>query len=204
MNIIVIGGSLGSIEAMKVILSGLPATYGRSVAVVLHRHADSHGLGALLGRAASLPVCEPDDKQPIEAGHVYIAPPGYHLMVNGSSFALTDDEPVNHARPSIDVLFESAANAYRHRAVGVVLTGANADGANGAARLHQLRAPLIVQDPTTAEAAACPTAALERVPGAIVLPPDEIADRLLSLCGGSRAGENVQPIEAKKGSTHEL
>jgi two-component system chemotaxis response regulator CheB len=109
------------------------------------------------------------------------------LLVEPGSLALSIDPPINRSRPSIDALFESAANAYRHLAIGVVLTGANADGARGAARLHQMRAPLIVQDPATAEAPACPAAALERVPTAIVLPVAEIADRLLALCGGSRA-----------------
>ena len=187
-RLVAIGASAGGFQVLSKILGRLPVDFPGSIAIVQHRRADESSLlRELLGQRTPLPVIEPCHGEPLRPGHVYIAPPDYHLLVEPGSLALSVDPPINRSRPSIDVLFESAANAYRHRAVGVVLTGANADGANGAARLHQLRAPLIVQDPTTAEAAACPTAALERVPGAIVLPPGEIADRLLSLCGGSRA-----------------
>jgi two-component system, chemotaxis family, protein-glutamate methylesterase/glutaminase len=187
-RLVAIGASAGGFQALTQILGRLPVDFAASVAIVQHRRADESSLlRELLAQRTQLPVVEPCHGAPLRSGHVYIAPPDYHLLVEPGSLALSVDPPINNSRPSIDVLFESAATAYRHRAIGVVLTGASADGARGAARLHQMRAPLIVQDPSTAEAAACPTAALARVPTAIVLPVSEIADRLLLLCGGSRA-----------------
>lgn len=194
-RLVAIGASAGGFQALTEILGRLPVDFPGSVAIVQHRRADESSLlRELLAQRTRLPVIEPCHGEPLRPGHVYIAPPDYHLLVEPGSLALSIDPPISRSRPSIDVLFESAANAYRHRAIGVVLTGANADGANGAARLHQMRAPVIVQDPATAEAAACPTAALERVPAAIVLPVSQIADRLLALCSGASraaAGEST-------------
>lgn len=193
-RLVAIGASAGGFQALTQILGRLPVDFSGSIAIVQHRRADESSLlRELLAQRTQLTVVEPCHGAPLRPGHVYLAPPDYHLLVEPGSLALSVDPPINSSRPSIDVLFESAATAYRHRAVGVVLTGANADGARGAARLHQMRAPLIVQDPTTAEAAACPTAALARVPTAIVLPVSEIADRLLALCGATRttADESV-------------
>jgi two-component system, chemotaxis family, protein-glutamate methylesterase/glutaminase len=187
-RLVAIGASAGGFQALTQILGRLPVDFAGSIAIVQHRRADESSLlRELLAQRTQLPVVEPCHGAPLRPGHVYLAPPDYHLLVEPGSLALSVDPPINSSRPSIDVLFESAATAYRHRAIGVVLTGANADGARGAVRLHQMRAPLIVQDPATAEAAACPSAALARVPTAIVLPVSEIADRLLMLCGGSRA-----------------
>ena len=185
-RLVAIGASAGGFQALTEILGRLPADFAGGIAIVQHRRADEGSLLCeLLGQRTLLPVIEPCHGAPLRSGHVYIAPPDYHLLVEAGSLALSIDPPVNRSRPSIDVLFDSAATAYRHRAIGVVLTGANADGALGAERLHRARAPLIVQDPRTAEAPACPTAALERVPSAIVLPVAAIAERLATLCGGS-------------------
>jgi two-component system, chemotaxis family, protein-glutamate methylesterase/glutaminase len=186
-RLVAIGASAGGFQALTEILGRLPVDFSGSLAIVQHRRADEGSmLRELLAQRTQLPVVEPCHGAPLRPGHVYLAPPDYHLLVEPGALALSVDPPINCSRPSIDVLFESAATAYRHRAIGVVLTGANADGARGAARLHRMRAPLIVQDPATAEAAACPAAALERVPSAIVLPVSEIAERLLMLCGVSR------------------
>jgi two-component system chemotaxis response regulator CheB len=187
-RLVAIGASAGGFQALTQILGRLPVAFGGSVAIVQHRRADESSLlRELLAQRTPLPVVEPCHGAPLRPGHVYLAPPDYHLLVEPGSLALSVDPAINNSRPSIDVLFESAASAYRHHAIGVVLTGASADGARGAARLHQMRAPVIVQDPATAEAPACPTAALERVPRAIVLPVSEIAERLLMLCGGWHA-----------------
>jgi two-component system chemotaxis response regulator CheB len=186
-RLVAIGASAGGFQALTQILGRLPVDFSGSIAIVQHRRADESSLlRELLSQRTRLPVIEPCHGAPLRPGHVYLAPPDYHLLVEPGSLALSVDPPINCSRPSIDVLFESAASAYRDRAIGVVLTGANSDGARGPARLHQMRAPLIVQDPATAEAATCPAAALERVPTAIVLPVSEIADRLVMLCGGSR------------------
>jgi two-component system chemotaxis response regulator CheB len=189
-RLVAIGASAGGFQALTQILGRLPVDFSGSIAIVQHRRADeSTLLRELLAQRTRLPVIEPCHGEPLRPGHVYIAPPDYHLLVEAGSVALSIDPPVNRSRPSIDVLFDSAAIAYGYRAIGVVLTGASADGARGAAHLAQVRAPLIIQDPRTAEAATCPAAALERVPHAIVLPLAEIADRLTTLCGGSNKDE---------------
>jgi two-component system chemotaxis response regulator CheB len=115
-----------------------------------------------------LPVVEPCDKEPVRPGHVYVAPPGYHLLVTRLCFSLDTEGPVHFARPSIDVFFESVAEAHREGAAAVVLTGANADGAAGLARVAAAGGLALVQDPTTAERRAMPDAAIAAVPGAIV------------------------------------
>jgi two-component system, chemotaxis family, protein-glutamate methylesterase/glutaminase len=189
-RLVAIGASAGGFQALTQILGRLPVDFSASVAIVQHRRADeSTLLHELLAQRTRLPVMEPYHGAPLRPGHVYIAPPDYHLLVEAGSVALSIDPPVNLSRPSIDVLFDSAAIAYGHRTIGVVLTGASADGALGAAHLAAVRASLIIQDPRTAEAATCPAAALARVPHAIVLPLAEIADRLTALCGGSNNDE---------------
>jgi two-component system chemotaxis response regulator CheB len=133
---IVVGGvSLGGVEAMRALLAGLPPDFPLPVAFVQHRGEEPDDtLSPLLRRDAALRVKEAEDKEPILPGYFYLAPRGYHLMVDGDRFALSVDAPVRNARPSIDVLFESAADAYGPGTIGVVLTGASADGAAGAAR----------------------------------------------------------------------
>ena len=182
-KLVTIGASVGGLQALSMILRHLPADFPGSVAIVQHRRADEGSLlRELLGRKCVLPVVEPFHGTPIRPGHIYLAPPDYHLLVEPGVFALSVDPPVCCSRPSIDVLFESAASAYRGRTIGVVLTGANADGALGAARLAALGATIIVQDPATAEGTACPLATLERVPDARVLSLAEIGPQLDGLC----------------------
>jgi len=134
-----------------------------------------------------LTVHDGDDKQPIERGHVYLAPPDYHLLVEREHLALSVEGPVAFSRPSIDVLLESAAEAYGERCVGVVLTGANDDGARGLARIRELGGAAIVENPDTAERAEMPGAALAAVPDAHVAQLDEIAPLLVELCGTTTA-----------------
>jgi two-component system chemotaxis response regulator CheB len=136
----------------------------------------------ILQRGARLRVREPLDKDPIRPGFVYLAPPDYHLLVERHGFALSTDGPVCHARPSIDVLFESAADAFGRGAIGVILTGASSDGAAGVAAIHRRGGRLIVQDPATAEGSAMPRAALSRAPGCRVLALREIPAALIELC----------------------
>lgn len=186
-RLVAIGASAGGFQALTQILGRLPVDFGATIAIVQHRRPDESSLlSELLAQRTRLPVIEPFHGEPLRSGHVYIAPPDYHLLVEPGSVALSIDPPINWSRPSIDALFDSAAAAYGHRAIGVVLTGANADGADGAARLAQVRAPIIIQDPASAEASACPAAALARVPHATVLTLGEVAERLRRLCGGSR------------------
>lgn len=169
---IVIGASAGGIEALSQLLPALPATLQAAVAIVQHIPRQRPSLLAeLFAAKCGLPVHEAVDKQPVQPGHVYFAPPDYHLLVDRSrtqrgaaSFALSIDEPVHYSRPSIDVLFESAAEVYRHRLLGIVLTGANTDGATGLARIHALGGTTLVQAPETAAASLMPEAARRASP----------------------------------------
>ncbi|MEX2178361.1 MAG: chemotaxis protein CheB [Gemmatimonadaceae bacterium] len=181
-EVVVIGTSWGGLAALRQVVAVLPTDFGIPVAVVQHRHRDSDALLArFLQGLTPLRVCEVEDKQPIEAGRVFVAPANYHMLVERGHFALSTEGPVRHSRPSIDVALASAADAYGHRAVGVVLTGANADGAEGLRRLADGGGMAVVQDPVTAEASTMPTAAIRRVPQARVLPIDRIGAFLGSL-----------------------
>lgn len=196
-RLIVIGASVGGLKALSTILEALPATFPASVAIVQHRRAtDGSLLCELLGRTSLLPVLEPLHGAPLRPGHVYLAPPDYHLLVEPGAFALSVDPPVCCSRPSIDVLFESAAGAYGRRTIGVVLTGANTDGAAGAAEIARAGGQVIVQDPATAEGPTCPRAALERVPAARVLPLQEIGPRLVALCAARWRRDERTPRRA--------
>jgi two-component system chemotaxis response regulator CheB len=183
-DLIVMGASWGGLDAVRTVLRGLPAELRVPVVVVQHRAADSHptALRDLLGAVTPLQVSEADDKCRLEPGHVYTAPPDFHTLVDVGHLELSVDAAVAHSRPSIDVLFESAAESYRDRCVGVVLTGANADGAAGLARIVELGGAAIVQDPESAERPEMPSAAVEAVPSAMVVPLDAIAGVLVELC----------------------
>jgi two-component system chemotaxis response regulator CheB len=183
-DLVVVGASWGGLQALRTVLGALPADLGAAVVVVQHRSADAgrSGLRDLLGAATGLQVCEAEDKEPLEAAHVYLAPPDFHTFVDGGHLALSMDAAVEFSRPSIDVLFASAAESYRERCVGVVLTGANADGAAGLARIVDLGGAAIVQDPKTSERSEMPRAALEAVPSARVAPLEEIGALLAELC----------------------
>ena len=182
-QVVVIGASWGGLDAVRTVLQGLPAEFPAPVVVAQHRSPESHptAFRDLLGAATRLKVCEADDKDTLVAGSVHIAAPDYHLLIEGDALALSTDEPVQYARPSIDVLFGSAAESFRERCVGVILTGANADGAAGLARIVELGGTAIVQDPATAVRDEMPLAALAAVPSARVAPPEEIAAILSEL-----------------------
>ncbi len=153
--------------------------------LVQHRDASSPPgtLEQLLQRHVARPVREPDDKESIERAHVYLAPADYHLLVHNGRFSLSTDPRVQFARPSIDVLFESVAESYAERAIGIVLTGANADGARGLAAIKAAGGVALVQEPATAARRTMPEAALAAVPAAdAVLPVEQIPGFLHDLC----------------------
>lgn len=161
---LVIGASAGAVEALCHILPVLPADLDAPVVVVVHvpPHRSSL-LCDIFAPRCSLPVREPQDKEPLRPGTIYFAPPDYHLLIEQDRcFALSLDAPVNFSRPSIDVLFESAADAYGERLLALILTGANQDGAEGAARIRQAGGLVAVQDPSTAESPQMPQAAIAR------------------------------------------
>lgn len=181
-EIIIVGSSWGGLAAVRTLVGGLPRDFGLPVVVVQHRHKDSDRLLAtLLQDRTPLTVCEIEDKQPILPSFVFVAPADYHLLVERGHFSLSTDAPVRYARPSIDVAFTSAADAYGRRTVGVVLTGANADGAVGLGSIAKRGGLAIVQSPETAESPTMPRAALDAVPSARVLPIPAIADLLTTL-----------------------
>jgi two-component system chemotaxis response regulator CheB len=183
-DLVVVGASWGGLQALRTLLRGLPPELGAALVVVQHRSAHSHPtvLRDLLAAVTALPVRDADDKCSLEPGHVYMAPPDFHTMVEGAHLELSVDAAVEYSRPSIDVLFESAAESFRDRCVGVVLTGANADGAAGLARIVELGGAAIVQDPESAERPEMPRAALAAVPSATVVPVEAIAETLVELC----------------------
>ena len=183
-ELIVIGCSLGGMDALKMILQVLPGSFPVPIAVVQHRHrASNESLPAFLRRQSDLKVVDAEDKQPIRKGSVYLAPANYHLLVERGEFHLSVDEAVAYSRPSIDVLFESAADAYGKNLAAVVLTGANDDGARGAERIKKRGGFLIVQDPETAEARQMPEGTIKRARVDRILPLDRIAPFLVELCG---------------------
>jgi two-component system, chemotaxis family, protein-glutamate methylesterase/glutaminase len=187
-SIIAVGASLGGLEALQRILPALPAPLCASVVIAQHRRRDpdSH-LCALLARHSALPVTEPEDKTPLELDHVYLAPADYHLLVEPGWLALSVDAPVSYARPSIDVLFESVADAYGPAALGVMLTSANHDGADGLAAIKHAGGIALVQDPSTAESPAGPLAALAKVRPDAVVPLDQLATRIVESCRSRRS-----------------
>ena len=185
-RIIVVGASLGGLQALEVFVSGLPERFPVPVAVVQHRSPDAGDLlRRLLQRHTPLRVREPSDKDAIAAGHIYLAPSDYHLIVEADTFALSTDAPVSYARPAIDVLFESAAEAYGAQTIGIVLTGANEDGARGASRINAYGGIVIVQDPASAECPIMPGATLAAVEADRVLPLEGIAPFVVELCGSA-------------------
>jgi two-component system chemotaxis response regulator CheB len=167
---IVIGGSAGSLDALSALLPALPAGCAVPVVVVVHLPPTRPSrLAAVLAMRAAVPVKEAEDKEPVAAGRVYVAPPGYHLLIErAGTFALSLDAQLNFSRPAIDVLFESAAEAYGGALAGIVLTGASDDGARGLAAIVQAGGAAFVQAPEAAVARQMPEAAIARVPEARV------------------------------------
>ena len=182
-DIIVIGASAGGVDALRQLAAGLPPDLPAAVFVVVHLPA--HGpsvLPKILSRAGPLPAVHPQDGQPIRPGTICVAPPDYHLLVERGRLALSTDEAVQFARPSIDVLFESVADAYGVQAIGIILTGANEDGAAGLARIKERGGVAIVQEPATSERRAMPDAALRAAAADAVLPLEDIGPFLYGLC----------------------
>jgi two-component system chemotaxis response regulator CheB len=179
-DFVAIGASWGGLHALETVLGGLPQGFRTPIAIAQHR-APASGSGALprvLSVRSGVEVREAGDKDPIEPGGVYVAPPDYHLLVEPGGFALSTEAHVQHSRPSIDVLLDSAADTYGDRLIGVILTGANEDGAYGLTRVKRRGGVTIAQDPATAAKRDMPEAAIAT--GAVdhVLPLEEIGPKL--------------------------
>ena len=184
-DLVVVGTSWGGLAALRTLVGGLPESLQMAITLVQHRHKDSdHLLRTLLQEHSPLSVLEVEDKMPLEHGHIYVAPPNYHTLIEQGYFSLSTDEPVRYSRPSIDVTFSSAADCYAHRTVGIVLTGANADGAEGLRRISDRGGLAIVQDPDSAESRMMPEAAQQAVPRARVMSLESIAAFVASLPAG--------------------
>ena len=179
-GIVVVGASLGGVSATCTAFSVVPPRFPWPVAVVQHRGPESGpALAARIRRDAKWPVVEPEDKEPIRPGRLYLAPANYHLLVGDGVFHLSVDAPEAHARPSIDVLFESASSMYGPRVIAVVLTAASLDGRAGAMRVHATGGQVVVQDPRTAESPVLPRATRAAVANAVVLRPSAIGPFLI-------------------------
>lgn len=187
MKAIVIGASAGGLHALQTLISGLAP--GLPVPVFIVQHSASSGqylLPALLQEVTDMRVIEAEDKTGILPGCCYIAPPNYHLMVeNRDCLSLSTDVKVNYSRPSIDVLFESAARVYREELVGIILTGANSDGTKGIAAISDMGGLTIAQDPETAEFPLMPQSAINTGKIKLVLSPEMIIAKLIDLTGGN-------------------
>lgn len=188
-KLIAIGTSLGGLNAIQVLLKGLPENFPTPVAVVLHRHKTSdESLIVLLKLYSKLLVKEAQDKEDILPGCVYIAPADYHLLIESDNktenpyFALSTDAPVTYARPSIDVLFETAADAYGEKVIGVLLTGANHDGVQGLAKIRARGGKTVVEEPSTAACPIMPQAAVMAGVADKILPLADIARFLVKIC----------------------
>ena len=157
-----VGASWGGLEALGRLVSGLSPHFGAAVVVVQHR-GPSTPEGAMrryLAERCALPVIDVEDKQPVDRGAVYLGPPDYHLLVDDGALSLSLDAPVSYSRPSVDVLFETAADSYGRELVAVVLTGANSDGSRGVLSVEAAGGRVLVQDPDEAERPEMPAAAI--------------------------------------------
>jgi two-component system chemotaxis response regulator CheB len=174
-EIAVVGTSGGGLAALRELVAALPKDLTMPVVLIQHRHKQSdNALPRFLQDRTQLRVCEVEDKAPIEPGSVYVAPPDYHLLIEREYFTLSVEEPIRYSRPSIDLTFSSAADTFGAKAIGAVLTGANADGAEGLRRIASRGGLALVQEPATAESPTMPAAALKAVPNARVMTIAEI------------------------------
>ncbi|CAN5543077.1 chemotaxis protein CheB [soil metagenome] len=179
-GIIVVGTSAGGLKALEMILRELPRGFPVPIVAVQHRSRESSDAYAeVLGRGSALPVREIEDEDVLRAPGVYLAPPDYHVLIEPGRIVLSVDEAVSYSRPSIDVLFESAADVYGPRVLAVLLTGANADGSKGLVRVKQAGGQAIVQDPHTAESPVMPAAGIASANVDRVLPLEQIAAELV-------------------------
>jgi two-component system chemotaxis response regulator CheB len=188
-ELVVIGTSLGGLNALLSVLKPLPRDLPVPILIVQHRGpSPDRSLVDLLQKHTELTVTEAEDKTALAPATVFIAPADYHLLVEQrGSLALSTEGPVRSARPSIDVLFETAADAYGPSLLGVLLTGASVDGAAGLARIKARGGLVIVQDPATAECATMPAAGIAATAVDYILPVERIGEHLVSLAEGTRA-----------------
>ncbi len=180
---IVIGVSAGGMKALNTILRRLPSDFALSIIIVQHVHPDSDAFTVkFLNDRCSLTVKQADEKELILPGVIYIAPPNYHLLVEeDKTFSLSTDKHIYYARPSIDVLFETAADVFNEKLIGIILTGANEDGSQGLRKIKESGGLTIVQDPDTAEVDTMPKAAIASTKIDYILPLEKIGHFICTL-----------------------
>lgn len=201
-EIAVVGTSWGGLAALRELVGALPGDLAIPVVLIQHRHRMSDSaLPNLLQDRTTLRVCDVEDKTPIEGGAVYVAPADYHLLVEPGYFTLSVEEPIRYSRPSIDLTFVSAADVFGAKTIGVVLTGANADGAEGLRRIAERGGLTMVQEPATAESPTMPTAALKAVPSSRVLTIGAIGKLIGEL---ARVQEDPKVVRARRAANPEV
>lgn len=197
-EVVAVGASLGGLRALRALLSALPAELGCSVLIAQHRPSDPDSrLCELLSSRCKLPVVEPEDKTRLEPNRVYVAPSDYHMLVDRGGLALSVDAPVMFSRPSIDVLFESVADAYGPGAVAVVLTNSSEDCAAGASAIKRAGGRVYVEDPASAESPVGPLAVMRSTPVDGVMPLEKLGPMLADLC---RARASIRPRTGPRSS----
>lgn len=196
-EIIVIGVSAGGADALRQILSALPADFPVPVVIVQHLHPEQGGyMFEYFDKLCKLTVQEAIDKTAIEVGNIYFAPPDYHLLIeDDKTFSLSMDEKVCYARPSIDVMFESAADVYGNQILAIILTGANSDGTNGIKYIKERGGFTIAQSPEEAYSSTMPQSAIDTGKIDKVLPLDEISNTLIMLSPPKKRGRNAKSTE---------
>jgi two-component system chemotaxis response regulator CheB len=186
---IVIGGSAGVLDVLRAVLPAVPRDLAIPIMIVVHLPPRSHAqLHESLQSISPLPMRPADDKEPLRGGCIYFASPGYHLLIEADRCAAQSvDEPVHYSRPSIDVLFDSASDVYKTAVLGILLTGASADGAEGLLSIHEAGGLTLVQEPGSCEAEVMPRAALNLFQPDYVLPPAQIASLLATLVSSAES-----------------
>ena len=186
-DLVVVGTSTGGLHALTHLLGELPGSFPLPIAIVQHRSRDSdERLATLLNGASLIPVHEAEDKEPLSAPGVFLCPSDYHLLIEADWVALSTEEPVAYSRPSIDVLFESAAYSHGSRVIGVLLTGANQDGTRGLKLIKERGGYVIIQNPDSAESAFMPKHAVKNLLPDRVLNLEQIAAELIMRANDAR------------------
>ena len=184
-KVIVLGGSMGSLKPLALILNDLDETFAIPILLVIHRRYDSSSLlASAIGRNCKLPIFEPDDKMKLESGHIYLAPAGYHMLIDVSSIHLCAAEPVMGSRPSIDVLFISAAEQFRENVLGILLSGASQDGAQGAEAIIAHGGSMCIQSMESAHSTRMLEAAKISSPKIKEHPPQDLSKQILGFGSG--------------------
>ena len=193
-NIVVIGASSGGVEALRVLVAGLPANLPAAIFVVLHVGSNPSIMPEILSKAGPLPASHPESGAPIVFGNIYVAPPDHHLVVEPGYMRLSQGPKENRSRPAVNPLFRSAAGAYGSRTIGVILTGALDAGTAGLAEIKRQGGIAVVQDPKTAHCSSMPGSAIAHVDVDYILPLVEIPALLSTLVSTDRRPKNTEEI----------